>query len=141
MESCIFSYTMSDLSANFQCTLSESERATFDMATTNFESVDYNELLDVCSSLECRRRPTKDKFEEILSYIAHKEIIQKPKFIIDCWEPVLKGLMGTECVVEIYNKRIANSKNVLNILTTDMSPLSAAAEKVFSFFKKVYTGM
>lgn len=98
--------------------------------------MDYDELLDICSTLECRRRPTKENLNEILVHLSHKETIQKPKFIIDCWHPILKFLMEEQTFAEVYEKRVPTVKNVLTLLKTESAVLDANAEKVFSFLKK-----
>ena len=44
------------------------------------------------TTYKCFRSQSKENIKQILFEIAHQEIIQKPKYILNCWAPILKAL-------------------------------------------------
>lgn len=54
-------------------------------AMSDFSTVDSDVLVEVLDSYGCRRRITAETLPTILDEIAHKGLVQKPMFIIDCW--------------------------------------------------------
>ena len=62
----------------------------------NFENEDaFEELLDVLKMYDCRSRITADNIRKVIQEIAHKEIIQKPQYVTDCWKYILQPLTET----------------------------------------------
>ena len=64
-------------------------------AMEDLKSVDDEELLDALNEHEYKILPTAEKLHQIIWEIAHKEIIQSPMYIIDCFkngEGPVKGL-------------------------------------------------
>ena len=60
----------------------------------NFDSQDHDghddddvpEFLFTC---KCFRKPDKDNIRSIISELAHQELIQKPRYVLHCWAPIL----------------------------------------------------
>ncbi|CAC5363096.1 unnamed protein product [Mytilus coruscus] len=73
-----------ELMSDFYHFVSVPDREVFKKAVDDFSSVDIDELLDALETHECKARPTDINIKLILKEIAHKEIIQAPKYIIDC---------------------------------------------------------
>ncbi|VEN64120.1 unnamed protein product, partial [Callosobruchus maculatus] len=119
MKYCIFGYEeKSELINNFFYILSESEKDVLQRALDDFKTTDYDELLEICSTLDCKRLPNESNMKEIVFDLAHKELFQKPKYIVDCWQTVMKNCLTQETLKNIYIKSEPTTKNILNILKT-----------------------
>ena len=47
---------------------------------------------DFLSSFKCFRMHSKENIVEIINELAHQELIQKPRYIVNCWAPILSKL-------------------------------------------------
>lgn len=135
MENCIFDKTISNLSETFLSFISESEKDIIKSALENFEETDCEELLDVLNNFECKRVPNPDTISSIIFDISHKEIIQKPKFIIDCWLHILANIIDLHSLQTIYKNCEPKSKNILSILVIPNN-LGQEENKIIGFLKK-----
>ena len=52
----------------------------------NDDDDDVPEFLFTC---KCFRKPDKDNIRSIISELAHQELIQKPRYVLHCWAPIL----------------------------------------------------
>lgn len=137
MQNCIVSQTPinSKLIENFLNIVSESEREVIKSGIENFDQTDFDELLEILNNFDCRRIPNKLNLKDIIYDIAHKEIVQKPKYIIDCWEPFLTGLIDCQTLNNLYEKCDAKPKNILNILEV-ADNLRQEETTILNFLKK-----
>ncbi|KAJ8963011.1 hypothetical protein NQ317_006820 [Molorchus minor] len=72
----------------------------------NWKDVDKPEVLNILDSFECKWGPAAENINKIINDIAHKDLIQKPKFIIDSWQTDLNNIMTEEQLHNIYIKNI-----------------------------------
>ena len=86
LEEMLFGAAHSNLQTSFLQFVSRQEQDLLRDALADSSSVD--ELLDVLNSYECRKRITAASLPEILDEISHKELVQKPMFVIDCWREI-----------------------------------------------------
>lgn len=93
LERCIFGYNELDLVQDFLLTLSATDKSVLQDASKEFFSADEDELMEVFSNLNCKSVPTSRNLERLISEIAHREIVQKSSFIIECWGPILENLI------------------------------------------------
>lgn len=65
--------------------ISKTERDTISLALNrdSFEEEVLDDLIDFLDRFSCKQRPTKENLQSLLSNIAHKELIQKPKYATD----------------------------------------------------------
>lgn len=55
-------------------------------ALKDIDSVDKDDLLEVLISIhECKVKTTKDNIASVIDQIAHKELVQEPSFIRECF--------------------------------------------------------
>ena len=56
----------------------------------NLEEMDANndKHLDVLLAYNCHSLPTKENLKEIIIQLAHKEIIQKPRYVVQAWNNI-----------------------------------------------------
>ena len=110
------SVTTSIIDAFFDL-IPEDEVKTLKVAITDFASVDKDELLDILDHHDCKTAPTEENILKILQEIAHKEIIQVPMFIIDCFQPVMKNIeISEEKLNKLYKDLIPNSRVINSML-------------------------
>lgn len=55
---------------------------------SDFSKVDHDDLLEILDGYGCRKRITAESFTTILDEIAHKELVQKPMFVINSWREI-----------------------------------------------------
>lgn len=91
-------------------------------------------MYDVLNNLQCKRLPKETNITELLDDISHKELIQKPKFIIVCWLKHLLFKIDLNTLQDIYDKCIPNPRKVIDILEYDEGSLENS--KITGFLKK-----
>ncbi|KAF3851988.1 hypothetical protein F7725_005343 [Dissostichus mawsoni] len=77
--------------------------------------IDEEDLLDLFSRMGSHCLPSKDKIRAAIVVMAHKALLQEPKFIIDCFHSSIHNavprLLTKESIMELYeNKRPTNRK-------------------------------
>ena len=74
------------------------------------------DLLDLLGSFKCYKSPTKDNIFALLHELAHQEIVQKPRYIVDCLAPILNSVrvcthfQTMEDLKTFYNAKKPSSK-------------------------------
>ncbi|KAL0164198.1 hypothetical protein M9458_039951, partial [Cirrhinus mrigala] len=112
MEEMLFGAVYSDLIECFLQFVSTQEREILQHALQDFSSVEFDELLEVLDCYECRRQVSADNFREILKEISHKELVQKPMFVLDCWKEITESQISLtfEELNEMYAKLLPTAK-------------------------------
>lgn len=90
IECAIYGSHHSSLEDSFLMFLSPAERDLVKCALDRFEEVDNTDLLEFLESHHCRKLPSKDNVKSIVLELAHKELIQAPKYVIVCFAVILK---------------------------------------------------
>ena len=49
-------------------------------------------LLQLLSTFKCYKSPTKINIFTIVHEFAYEELVQKPRYIVDCLAPILNGM-------------------------------------------------
>ncbi len=88
VEEMLFGEVRSDLKTSFLQFVSCQEQDVLRQALDDFSSADVDELLEVLTTYECRKKVSAATLPGILDEISHKELVQKPKFVIDCWREI-----------------------------------------------------
>ena len=90
--------------------------------------VQNTELLDLLSSYKCFRGPSEDNIRDIFSQLAHQELIQKPRYVANCWSPVLQSL-----------RRCSSFQNIANILAfyEDKKPTPKKSSRCWMLLQKM----
>lgn len=93
--SCLFGEEGLDdefLLSSFRLYITSEERETYDDIRRG-NSVNYDDdVLDFLGNYKTFTIPTKENINSILSELAHQELIQKPRYVAECWAPVLAEL-------------------------------------------------
>ena len=115
VEEAMFGKHLSNLIRTFLHFIPSDDKATLETAMHNFGSVDKDKILEFFDSHKCRRNVTEENLAHILHDIAHKELIQEPKYIIDCWSYILHDLareMSPDELRKLYTYLRPTSKKV-----------------------------
>ena len=113
IEYCVLGEAKTDLKQTFFSYISPSEASLLQQALTEYRDEDLDELNDILQSYDCRRLLKPENIETIVQEIAHKEIVQKPMFVIDSFKVHLSGLMTETKLLECYTKLIPTNRSLL----------------------------
>jgi len=117
MEQCIQGKVLSPLNETFYRYIPPTEADTLKSAMTNFEEVDYEELIDVMTVHESRNVPTKVTLPLMIEEIAHKELVQSPMFVCDCFSPVIKNMISSVELDSVYEKLNPTAKGLAGVFS------------------------
>ncbi|MGH0129493.1 UNVERIFIED_CONTAM: hypothetical protein FKN15_067603, partial [Acipenser sinensis] len=112
------------LHGSFLSYISQTERDLVDAAIEGILTEDNtDDLLDFLDRMGCTTIPTKENMKQVFLQIAHKELIQKPKYALDKMSEVSRVIMGLLRVFprqprsgENVHREDANCKKVLKLL-------------------------
>lgn len=103
--------------------VSKTERDTLSIALTkdSFDEEILDDLIDLLDRFSCKQRPTKENLQILLNNIAHKELIQNPKYATDnmaigCREVFLSHFISVEKILTTYRDMEPTPKKVLKML-------------------------
>lgn len=114
-------------------------------ASEGEDAFDDEELIDLLDRYGCRKRPTKENVRALILELAHKELIQRPQYIADCWHVLLgKNCQGTDWstvakVYEQYESLEPTTKKVLGMV--EAMPCSNSQRSALDYLKKFIRGM
>ena len=80
-----------ELINSFMQYVPDMERQVFNDVLQDYDKVEYTELLDALDSHDVRIQPNKNDIKEILRQVAHKELVQAPAFIAECWQSIFRN--------------------------------------------------
>ncbi|XP_068712626.1 uncharacterized protein [Montipora foliosa] len=99
LASCLFgeeSISKEFLLASFRFHLTADEREIFDKLKIGEVAYDDEDVLDFLGSYKTFKVPNKENISVILYELAHQELIQRPRYIGQCWAPILCELKRYE---------------------------------------------
>ncbi|XP_035996096.1 uncharacterized protein LOC118563930 [Fundulus heteroclitus] len=130
LEEMFYGEVHSDLTRSFLMYVSTQEQDVLKHALDHFDTVDDDDLLEVLDRYECRKRVTAATLPDILAEISHKELVQKPMFVIDCWREVTQPLIHLKSgeLTKMYNDFKPTPKRVVGILNFPTEMTSKQAE-------------
>ncbi len=80
----------------FQCCTSGPEGVFLQVPDTNRRKI-FTLWRKTAEKFDCRKFPNSLNIKTVLTEVAHKELIQKPRYITDSWVPIIrKGLADTK---------------------------------------------
>ena len=87
---------------------------------------DSDDVLDFLSNYKCYRIPTKENILQIVSELAHQEIIQKTWYVTNCWAPILKPLIAFPdfqslvTLENLYDIKRPTAKQIVKLITSGL---------------------
>lgn len=131
------------LQDSFKRYVSISEASVIEGCLTNSIQCDSEEVLDFLSAFDCKRRVTSENVAEIIREVAHKEIVQKPQYVADCWQPIVSRLKvyfpDVRSLDELYSSIVPTNVKVIVLLKA--SPVTAAEGETLAHLKRFIRGL
>lgn len=117
------------LMMSFARFLSENERASLEKALQgNIDETAEEDLLDVFSRMGSHCLSSKDNVRAAILTMAHKALLQEPKFIIDCFHSSIHNAVPTlitkESIMELYESKRPTNKKVAQIIKPSTESLN-----------------
>lgn len=143
MGSCLFEEsTISDsfLLEAFLSYIGKDEAETLRKCTEGELDANDDEVLEVLSSYKCYKNPTKENVKLIITQLAHQELVQKPKYISNCWKPIISSLKSfsqfktLDCMKKVYETKKPTARKVVKLLSA--SPQNEAERTSFDHLKR-----
>lgn len=113
------------LLASFRPYLSEDEREALEKCFAENVLPADEDIIDFLSNYKCFRNPTIENILQIVSELAHQEIIQKPRYVINCWAPILKVLkafpdfQSIKDLENMYDVKRPTAKKFLKLIKSE----------------------
>ena len=93
------------------------DKLTIEDAMKDFESVEEDDLYDVMERHDVKCLITKNNVERVVLEVAHKEMVQAPMFIAECWSDILKPMKITKShLAQLYRKLDPSTRAVLKMV-------------------------
>ena len=140
---CLFgeeSITSDFLLSSFRLYISEDERETLEKCLEESFDDDNDDVFDFLSNYKCYRTPTKENILQIVSELAHQEIIQKPRYVTNCWAPILKPLIAFPnfqslvTLENLYDIKRPTAKKIVKLIK--LEPVTDQVQQCLDHFKK-----
>lgn len=108
-----------ELIQDFYNFLSIPDKDVLKTAENDFQSVDTDELMDTLDTHDCRTNPTAENIKSIILEIAHKELLQTPMYVCDCWREVFSTSIGMNETkfIKLYETLQPTNKKAVQILS------------------------
>jgi hypothetical protein len=132
---------------SFMQYISADERRIIDKCLSgdlDFENEDeFKELLDVLKMYDCRSRVTQENIKKVIQEIAHKEIIQKPQYVTDCWKDIVQTLAETfptpNSLTDMYERVKPSVSKIIKCIQS--FPQSDAERECLGFLRRYIRGL
>ena len=99
LASCLFGKESIDyefLLSSFRFYVTSEERETFDKTRKGDCESDDDDVLEFLGHYKTFTMPTKGNINSILSQLKHQELIQRPRYVAQCWVPVWQNSNSTQ---------------------------------------------
>ena len=127
---------------SFGTYISADEKETMEYCLENRETLSDNsdDLMELLSSYKCYRLPNEENIQSIFCQLAHQELIQRPRYVANCWSPILRSLDTHDCfgnetnLRSFYEQLKPTPKKVVKILHA--CPNNEAERNTFDHLKR-----
>ena len=104
---------------------------------------EMSQLLEVLSNYDCRIMVNSDNVIQVIEEIAHKELLQKPQYIADCWKDIVSTLLPSfpdfAALSKRYELLIPSTSKILSCL--EANPESDGERDSLKFLKRYIKGL
>ena len=113
---------------SFESYMSQDESKVLEKALGNDFDPKDEDLLDLLSNFNCYKSPAKTNIFNIVHELAHQELVQKPRYIVDCLAPIINRMrvytpfQTMEDLQKLYNEKKPTAKRVINLLSANPTP-------------------
>ena len=143
-ESAVSSYMLTQSFRNY---ISADEKRVIDQCLAGDMQWDdkdeMDQLLEVLSNYDCRSKVNSENIVHIIEEIAHKELLQKPQYIADCWKEIVCTLLPSfpdlTALSTRYELLIPSTSKLLSCLQAN--PESDGERDSLKFLKRYIKGL
>ena len=130
MASCLFGeecITLEFLLASFKEYIPAEDQDVLDHCLSDTFDKDDGDVIEFLSSLRCFRLASQDNIQEIIHELALQELVQKPRYIVNCWGPILRSLQDHqefqtfEGLKEFYKSKTPTAKKIIRLFQAEPS--------------------
>ena len=105
---------------------------------------DKEDLLHVLSRVKCHSIPSDDELRHIMISIAHKELIQEPKYALDCMASTARQglqavLPNVAAIKEMYESKTPTARKVIKLIHAN--PVNQDQSASLSYLKEFIKGL
>ncbi|KAI7814465.1 hypothetical protein IRJ41_018701 [Triplophysa rosa] len=104
------------------------------------EECDEEDLLDLFTRMGSHCIPPKNNMEVAIQTMAHKAILQEPKYIIDCFSKTMQFALlkvpDQESLLSLYDTKKATGKKVVQLLQSTQMIRSQKEQTVFNHLQR-----
>ena len=113
------------------------EKETIQSSLIEFEETDA--LLDLLSYYKCYRKPTKDNIKEIFIELANQELVQRPRYVSNCFTAQFLNKLPVEFktvnnIMKYYSKLTPSATKIVKCL--NCSPASDQESSVLGHLSR-----
>ena len=109
----------------------------------NYDGDEMPDLLEMLSNYDCRCQVNSGNIIKVFEEIAHKELIQKPQYIADCWKDIISSHLPTfpdlKSLNEKYESLTPSTSKLLSCI--EANPVNDAERESLKFLKKFIKGL
>ena len=105
---------------------------------------DNEDVINFIGRFGCRKLPNSDNIRFIFLEMAHKELIQKPQYVADCWAPICKQWLGLKEVGDIdmlFEKIRPTNRKVLDLVRPAVPITNEAEKDALDYLKRFVRGL
>ena len=125
---------------SFLLYVSQEERETILIALGDKFDPNDGDLLDFLSNFKCFTKVTAGNISRVIHELAHQELLQKPRYIIDCFVPILSVLRAFPAfqtlhgLQEMYLEKKPTPKKIIKLL--DANPQNEPQRMALDHLKR-----
>ena len=130
LASCLFgeeSITPDFLLTSFRKYIAAEDRDVLDACLSDAFDPNNKDTLDFLSTYKCFRLPGKDNIQKIIFELAHQELIQKPRYVLNSWAPIVNSLRSDyhfqtiESLKGLYDTKRPTAKKIIKLFRAEPS--------------------
>ena len=106
-----------DLVPSYMNFLPEMDRILIEDARRDFAAIDTDDIIEVLGRHDAKTIINAQNLEGVLTEMAHKDLIQVPSFVSQCWEKSMRNLnITSQQLTDIYKSLKPKTRSVLKSL-------------------------
>ena len=130
LASCLFgeeSISPDFLLTSFREYIAPEDREVLDACLSDAFDPDDKETLEFLSTFKCFRMPSKDNIQKIILELAHQELIQKPRYVVNSCAPIVNALRShyyfqtLEGLKGLYDWKRPTAKRLIKLFRAEPS--------------------
>lgn len=143
LASCLFGEESIDdefLLSSFRFYVTSEERETFHKIRKGDSESDDDDVLEFLGNYKTFTMPIKGNINSILSELAHQELIQRPRYVAQCWVPVLAelkqypGISSPTGLDDFFSAKMPSANKTARMLQSQ--PVNEAESQCLDYLKK-----